>query len=888
MKIRKFFSSRMKFRLHSSALKIFSIFLLLLAFCGSGKVAFSQTDVLDIATGSTVAIGSYAADEDYTGGTTYSTTATINTSNVTNPAPMAVYQHQRYGNFTYTLPGLTPGASYTVRLHFAEIYWKSAGERKENVLINGTQVLTDFDQFAAAGGADIAVVEQFSAVANSSGQIVIQFVTVINNASIEGIEINNAPTAATPTFSPEGKTYTSAQSVTISDSTPDASIYYTVNGTPPTTSSSVYSSAITVSATETLKAIATASDYVNSNVGSAAYNISNGGGSDILDINSGGADADSYIADEYYSGGKTFSTTATINTANVIEPAPEAVYQSQRYGNFTYTLPGLTPGTIYTVRLHFAEIYWTSAGKREENVLINGTQVLTDFDQFAAAGGANTAVVEQFSAVANSSGQIVIQFVTVVDNASIEGIEIATAMPTFSPAAGDYISAVTVTISSPSPDATIYYTTDETTPTSGSTAYSGPITISTTTTVEAIAIESGGASSEVASATYTILTPAYITSPTPGTQLPGTSVPFTWNPGSTAKHFELWVGSNGVGSSNLYNSGNVTATTETVSDLPSNGQTLNVRLYWLIGLTWHETDYTYVAYGSPTAAMLTAPTPSTTLTGSSVTFTWTPGNFATIFALDIGTNYAGSSSSPNSSDVYSSGSLTGTSVTVNNLPTNGETLYVQLCSLINGSWVRVNYTFTASGSPTPPVLTTPAPDTTTPLTGTSVAFSWTPGNTSTHFELWVGSTGVGSNNIYDSGNVTATTETVNGLPSNGETVYVRLYYLRSGAWQSIDYTYVSTGSPTPAALTTPTPNTTTPLSSTSVTFAWTPGNTATHFELWVGSTGVGSRNLYNSGNVTATTETVSGLPSDGSTIYARLYWLINGAWQYADYTYVAE
>ena len=88
-------------------------------------------------------------------------------------------------------------------------------------LSTAPQVLTDFDQFAAAGGADIAVVEQFSAVANSSGQIVIQFVTVINNASIEGIEINNAPTAATPTFSPEGKTYTSAQSVTISDSTSD-------------------------------------------------------------------------------------------------------------------------------------------------------------------------------------------------------------------------------------------------------------------------------------------------------------------------------------------------------------------------------------------------------------------------------------------------------------------------------------------------------------------------------------------------------------------------------------------------------------------------------------------------------------------------------------------
>jgi hypothetical protein len=116
---------------------------------------------------------------------------------------------------------------------------------------------------------------------------------------------------------------------------------------------------------------------------------------------------------------------------------------------------------------------------------------------------------------------------------------------------------------------------------------------------------------------------------------------------------------------------------------------------------------------------------------------------------------------------------------------------------------------------------------------------------------------------------------------------VRLYSLINGAWLYTDYTYVASGSPTQAALTTPTPNTSNALSGTSVTFSWTPGNIATHFEFFVGTTRVGSSNLYNSGNVTATTETVSGLPSNGETFYVRLYSLINGAWQYTDYTYVA-
>jgi hypothetical protein len=195
--------------------------------------------------------------------------------------------------------------------------------------------------------------------------------------------------------------------------------------------------------------------------------------------------------------------------------------------------------------------------------------------------------------------------------------------------------------------------------------------------------------------------------------------------------------------------------------------------------------------------------------------------------------------------------------------------------------------FDSTSSITQAALTTPAPNTPTPLTNTSVTFTWNPGNTAAHFEFFVGTTGAGSSNIYNSGSVTATSETVSNLPGNGEKLYMRLYSLINGAWQYTDYTYVASGSPTQAALTTPTPNTSNALSGTSVAFTWTPGNIATHFEFFVGTTRVGSSNLYNSGNVTATTETVSGLPSNGETFYVRLYSLINGAWQYTDYTYVA-
>jgi hypothetical protein len=58
--------------------------------------------------------------------------------------------------------------------------------------------------------------------------------------------------------------------------------------------------------------------------------------------------------------------------------------------------------------------------------------------------------------------------------------------------------------------------------------------------------------------------------------------------------------------------------------------------------------------------------------------------------------------------------------------------------------------------------------------------------------------------------------------------------------------------------------------------------------LGIGSTGVGSYNLFNSTPITATQVSVTGLPTNGEKLYARLYSLINGAWQYNDYTYTAQ
>ena len=77
-----------------------------------------------------------------------------------------------------------------------------------------------------------------------------------------------------PPLSVPAGTYTSTQSVAISDATPGATIYYTTNGTMPTTSSTKYAGPISVSATETISAIAIATGYVASPEAVANYIIS--------------------------------------------------------------------------------------------------------------------------------------------------------------------------------------------------------------------------------------------------------------------------------------------------------------------------------------------------------------------------------------------------------------------------------------------------------------------------------------------------------------------------------------------------------------------------------------------------------------------------------------
>ncbi|QHN05001.1 hypothetical protein FTO74_17780 [Granulicella sp. WH15] len=306
----------------------------------------SGNAVVQIDSGSTTAVGTFAADEFASGGSiTPSVGDTIDTSKAQNPAPMAVYQSNRYGNFTYTIPNLTSGTAYILRLHFAETYWTTAGSRVFNILANGQTVQSNLDIFAAAGGKDIAISIDYPVTAQN-GQIALTFQTVRDNALVSGVELLNVATQV---------------------SVPVTAVYQVDSGS--------------------------------------------------------AASVGTFAADSFFSGGSTSQTNDTIATAGVKNAAPAAIYQSNRFGTSTYTFTGLKTGSQYTIRSHFAETYWTAAGSRTFNILINGQPAQSNFDIFAVAGGKDIATTLDLPATAQN-GQITVQYQTVKDNALVSGIEV--------------------------------------------------------------------------------------------------------------------------------------------------------------------------------------------------------------------------------------------------------------------------------------------------------------------------------------------------------------------------------------------------------------------------------------------------------------------------------
>ena len=284
------------------------------------------------------------------------------------------------------------------------------------------------------------------------------------------------PTCATPTFSPAVGTYASAQNVTISCATEGATIHYTTDGTDPTTSSPTYSSAIPVSATTTIKALAEKSGLITSAVASATYTI--------VSIEHAGTESDPYTVADARNAIAVGGDLSNKYVAGIISQVDEF---NSTYSSITYWIVDDLEDTTAPL-----EVY---SGKGLNGAGFSAVTDLQVADEVTVKG---TLKLYNTTYEFDKNNQLV--------SFNRPGSATPCATPTFSPAEGEYTEAQNVTISCATDGATIYYTTDGTEPSTSSSKYTSAIAVSENTTIQAIAVKDGLSNSAIASATYTITT----------------------------------------------------------------------------------------------------------------------------------------------------------------------------------------------------------------------------------------------------------------------------------------------------------------------------------------------------------------------------------------------
>jgi hypothetical protein len=350
------------------------------------------------------------------------------------------------------------------------------------------------------------------------------------------------PTAATPSFSVPAGSYGSAQSVTIADATNGAFIYYTVDGTTPTVSSAVFipshSEPIDVEYTETLKAIAVAAGCDTSAVATAVYTLPPQAATPAFNLPTGTytsfqtvtiSDATPGATIYYTIDGSTPTTNSNVykgplNIVNAYTPLKAVAIAPN------YSISNVA-GATYTLNLPYAAAPTLSVG----NGTYNTPQTVTISDSTPGA----TIYYQINTGYPTTSSPVYSGPITVSSTESIWAMATAnnyfpsgytgatytinplapqTAAPTFSVPAGTYTAPQTVTISDSTQGAFIYYTTDGSTPATNSTFYSSPITVSSSETLQAIAMANGDTISAVTSAAY------ILNLPSPSFSITGTAV----------------------------------------------------------------------------------------------------------------------------------------------------------------------------------------------------------------------------------------------------------------------------------------------------------------------------------------------------------------------------
>lgn len=346
----------------------------------------------------------------------------------------------------------------------------------------------------------------------NSSQARITSVTITYQAN------GSTPTCATPTFNPEGGEFSSNKiDVEIACATSGATIYYTTNGNAPTTSSSVYSSAISLTETTTLKALAVADGYNNSEIATAVYTKVDPFDGLKLDFV---LSANNLSLPTAKGSSVAGNYTYTIGTTDYTFYATDAQGTSDGGiyfgGSYTMIYASNALGLPAISGYKLVKVEASNSSGCSTTTAVSVREGQTSSDDIVSGGTAQTWGTQGSKYTYNLSGteeNTMYYLYVATKNCQLTGLSLyyeeaetpslpKAAKPTFE-TGGDFVTSTSVTLATTTEGATIYYTTNGDVPTSGSTLYEGAIPVSTTTTIKAIAVADGYDNSPVAEKTFT-------------------------------------------------------------------------------------------------------------------------------------------------------------------------------------------------------------------------------------------------------------------------------------------------------------------------------------------------------------------------------------------------
>lgn len=380
----------------------------------------------------------WLADRYYVGGQNHFDDFTP----ISNTTRNDLFHSTRNGTFSYRIP-VPKAGRYVLDLSFAEKSWQTEGQRVFDVLINnGQHKLENIDLVKTIGEPHSAYTQSFGQYMEllevMDGELILEFIPLVHEATLSGLSLHLqqpepwAPLLTNPEdiILDEGQEWNYQIDATAQN--PEQTLTFLVKGLPEGVSYDPLTGLISGS-------FSVAGHYnislkVSDQNGASAYSdisITVVPLSLVARINSGGGvlqfGDEQWQADKFYTGGRTNSTPTSISNTN-----KSLLYQSERYGDFTYEIPVNEKGA-FTVELHFAEIHWKWDNARLFRFRLENEPSTEIIDLHKDHGGANNAYVLRISNVQVVDGVLNLEMLTEKDWAKLSGIAVYKQRTTYPP-----------------------------------------------------------------------------------------------------------------------------------------------------------------------------------------------------------------------------------------------------------------------------------------------------------------------------------------------------------------------------------------------------------------------------------------------------------------------